>query len=244
MKGKVYIGTSGWSYEHWRGLFYLEKLPSHKRLAYYCEHFKTVEINVTFYRQPQNATFDSWRLNTPEGFLFSVKASRFITHIKRLRGVAEPLGKFLGGALRLKEKLGVILVQLPPGLKKDLSLLDDFLSLLPGGVRSTVEFRNRDWMADDTYEVLANHNAAFCIYDMPGLQTPVMATADFAYVRFHGGSELYASCYSDEELVGWAKKLSGLAANLKTVYIYFNNDAGGYAVSNALTLRGYLEEGR
>jgi uncharacterized protein YecE (DUF72 family) len=240
MKGGVYIGTSGWSYEHWRGLFYPEKLPSYKRLAYYCEHFKTVELNVTFYRQPQDATFDSWRRNTPEGFLFSVKASRFITHIKRLREVAEPLEKFLGGALRLKEKLGVILVQLPPGLKKDLSLLDDFLSLLPGGVRFTVEFRNKDWMADDTYEVLTNHNAAFCIYDMPGLQTPVMATADFAYVRFHGGKSLYSSEYSEDEMRDWADKLRPILKSGKDLFVYFNNDTNAYAIANAKMLHRIL----
>ena len=157
-----------------------------------------------------------------------------------MREVAEPLEKFLGGALRLKEKLGVILVQLPPRLKKDLSLLDDFLSLLPGAVRFTVEFRNKDWMADDTYEVLAKHNAAFCIYDMPGLQTPVMATADFAYVRFHGGKSLYSSEYSEDEMRDWADKLRPILKSGKDLFVYFNNDTNAYAIANAKMLHRIL----
>ncbi len=236
------VGTSGWHYEHWRGAFYPAGLAKAGWLEFYAGRFATVELNNSFYRLPSEAAFINWRESSPDSFVFAVKASRFITHIKRLKGTGEAVDTFIARAGLLGDKLGPLLYQLPPGMQRNDDVLEAFLSGLPRDIEHVIEFRHQSWLCQQVFDILSRHGAGLCVFDMPSLSCPLAATADFAYVRFHGGSELYASCYSDEELAGWAERLSALAAKLKTVYIYFNNDAGGYAVSNAMTLRGYLEK--
>jgi len=170
-----------------------------------------------------------------------VKVSRFITHIKRLKNTEEAVGKFITRAKILEEKLGPLLYQLPPNMHRNDEVLESFLATLPQKYRHVFEFRHQSWLEDKVFAILHKYNIGFCVFDMPSVSCPVIATADFAYVRFHGSSGLYFSCYSDEELADWAKRLANLAGNLKTGYIYFNNDAEAFAVRNAITLRSYLE---
>ena len=240
MGPKYHIGTSGWVYPHWRNVFYPPKLPQSKWLEFYTRHFPTVELNNSFYRLPSEKAFSNWRDTSPEGFIYAVKVSRFITHIKRLKEVEEPVETFLSRARYLEEKLGPLLYQLPPNMHRNDERLDGFLSLLPRGLRHVVEFRHESWLDEEVFDILRRHNIGFCIFDMPGLACPLMATADFAYIRFHGSSGLYFSCYSGEELEDWAQKISALGKDLGTVYIYFNNDAQGFAIKNAQTLSGKL----
>ncbi|MBI2329337.1 MAG: DUF72 domain-containing protein [Chloroflexi bacterium] len=235
-----YIGTSGWYYEHWRSKFYPEKLAKAKWLEFYCGHFATVEVNNSFYRLPSEAAFATWRNSSPANFTFSVKVSRFITHLKRLRDTGEAVEKFIARAKILGEKLGPLLYQLPPNMPRNDDVLESFLSILPGGIKHVFEFRHQSWLEDRVFEILHQHNVGFCVFDMPSVNCPLLATADFAYIRFHGSAALYGGCYSDEELASWAKRLANLAGNLKAIYIYFNNDAQAFAVRNALTLGAYL----
>ena len=195
-----------------------------------------MELNNSFYQLPSEKAFENWRDTSPDDFVYAVKVSRFITHIKRLKNVEEPIETFLSRARHLQEKLGPLLFQLPPNMHRNDERLDAFLSLLPRGLRHVVEFRHESWLDEKVFEILRRHNVGFCVFDMPGLACPLVATADFAYIRFHGSSGLYFSCYSDEELEEWARKIAGLAKDLETVYIYFNNDAEGFAVKNAQTL--------
>jgi len=242
---KFYIGTSGWHYEHWKEVFYPSDLPKSRWLGFYSQSFPTVELNNSFYRLPSEKAFSDWREGSPPGFLFAVKASRFITHIKKLRNVGGALETFLSRARLLEDKLGPILYQLPPNMKRSEGVLEEFLSLLPKGLLHVFEFRNESWLEEGVFKLLEKYGAGFCIFDMPGLTTPLVATADFAYVRFHGSTLMYGGCYSDEELKRWAGQLSQLCQGLRAAYIYFNNDAEGFAVMNAQTLRSFLadEEG-
>jgi len=241
MSVRYYIGTSGWHYEHWRGLFYPEKLAKARWLDFYAGHFTTVELNNTFYRLPSENAFHTWRNSTPADFTFAVKVSRFITHIKRLKDVGEPVERFIARAGILGNKLGPLLYQLPPNMHRNDDRLESFLSTLPRGVRHVIEFRHESWLDEGVFAILRKYNVGFCVFDMPDVTCPIVATADFAYIRLHGSTGLYFSCYSDGELMSWAKRLKNLAQNLKAVYVYFNNDAEAYAVSNARTLRTYLE---
>ena len=240
MPPRYYIGTSGWVYKHWRGIFYPEGLPQAKWFDFYSQHFYTVELNNTFYRLPSEKAFITWRQSSPQDFVYAVKVSRLITHLKKLRNVEGALTNFLSQAKLLQEKLGPLLYQLPPNMPCNEQLLEDFIALLPGEFHHVFEFRNESWLDDRIFNLLRRYNAGFCVYDMPDLTTPVVATADFAYIRFHGSIGLYESCYSDKELEEWAKRLSDLGGNLKAVYIYFNNDADAYAISNAQRLRHML----
>jgi len=241
MGAEILVGTSGFAYGHWRYLFYPEALSKAKWLEFYATHFSTVELNNTFYRLPSETAFANWRDSTPANFVFAVKVSRFITHIKRLRDVKEPLETFLSRARVLKEKLGPLLYQLPPNMHRNDERLESFLSLLPQGMRHVFEFRHESWLDEEVFEILHKYNVGLCIFDMPDASCPLVATADFAYVRFHGSTGLYWSCYSDDELAMWAERLAELTANLKAIYIYFNNDAEAFAVKNAITLRSYLQ---
>jgi len=236
-----YIGTSGWHYDHWRYRFYPEKSAKADWLGFYASHFNTVELNNSFYRLPSENAFANWYTSSPASFIFAVKVSRFITHIKRLRNSEEPLDTFITRAKGLGEKLGPLLYQLPPNMHRDDNRLESFLSLLPQGMKHVVEFRHQSWLEKTVFEILHKYNVGLCIFDMPSITCPLVATADFAYVRFHGSTGLYSSCYSDEELADWAKRLADLATDLKAIYIYFNNDVEAFAVKNALTLRSYLQ---
>jgi uncharacterized protein YecE (DUF72 family) len=238
---QYYIGTSGWHYDDWRGRFYPDKLPRAHWLEFYASRFTTLELNNTFYRLPPEKVFHNWHDASPAGFLFAVKVSRFITHIKRLRDCDEALYNFMSRAVLLGEKLGPLLYQLPPGLHRDDALLTQFLEKLPRDLDHIIEFRHASWLEEEVFVLLRRYNVGFCIYDMPDKITPVIATADFAYVRFHGSGRLYAGRYSDEELKKWAEEIGGLPKELKAVYIYFNNDVHGYAIENAETLRNLLK---
>jgi len=238
-----YIGTSGWHYDHWRVRFYTEKLIKAKWLEFYAGHFTTVELNNSFYRLPSEAAFATWRDSSPANFTFAVKVSRFITHIKRLRNTEEAVDNFVTRARILGGKLGPLLYQLPPNMHRNDEVLESFLTTLPQGMKHVVEFRHESWLDEKVFEILRRYNVGLCVFDMPSFTCPLVVTADFAYVRFHGSTGLYSSCYSDEELADWAKRLANLAASLKEVYIYFNNDAEAFAVRNAITLRAFLEGG-
>jgi len=238
---QYYIGTSGWHYEHWRDSFYPAKLIKAKWLDFYATHFNTVELNNSFYRLPTENAFNTWRDSVPADFTYAVKVSRFITHIKRLKDTGEAVEKFITRARILGDKLGPLLYQLPPNMHRNDEVLESFLSILPVGIRHVFEFRHQSWLEEGVFQILQKYNVGFCIFDMPYISCPAIATADFAYIRFHGSTGLYSSCYSDEELASWGKRLVNLARNLKSVYIYFNNDAEAFAVRNAVTLRTYLQ---
>jgi len=237
-----FMGTSGWHYDHWRGKFYPAKLARAKWLEFYAGYFSTVELNNSFYRLPSETAFANWRESSPGDFTFAVKVSRFITHIKQLRNSEEAVENLITRARVLEGKLGPLLYQLPPNMHRNDSVLESFLSGLPQGLKHVIEFRHQSWLCEQVFEILKKYNAGLCVFDMPSFGCPLVATADFAYIRFHGRGELYAGCYPDGELADWAKKLAALAANLKAVYVYFNNDAGAFAVRNAITLQDYLQK--
>jgi uncharacterized protein YecE (DUF72 family) len=241
MSPNYYVGTSGWHYAHWRRRFYPAELPKKDWLGYYARRFNAVEINASFYRLPQESTLANWRQAVPSGFLFSLKASRFITHIKRLKDIQEPLQTFTGRAKSLLNHLGPLLYQLPPGLQRDDPRLESFLALLNKNLQHVIEFRHSSWINGTVFDLLLKYRVGFCIFDKPGFTTPNIVTASFAYIRFHGHHSLYASSYPEAELAGWADKLRQLSPRPETVYIFFNNDAEGYALDNALTLRKHLQ---
>lgn len=236
-KCDVRIGTSGWHYGHWAGPFYPPDLPKDKWLEYYAQRFDTVEINNTFYQLPREETFRNWRKQAPAGFLFTVKANRYITHIKRLKDPQEVLDRFFERVRLLKKNLGPILYQLPPSLHKDLARLELFIELLPKSNFAVFEFRHESWYCEDTYKLLDKFNVGFCIHDLSGLESPRVVTGDIIYVRFHGTTGRYSGCYSKPMLGNWAKWLKDHAKDVHSIYVYFNNDACAYAVSNAKTLK-------
>lgn len=238
----AYIGCSGFSYPHWKGVFYPGGLPRKKWLDYYCKKFSTIELNVTFYRLLKKETFRKWYEATPEGFTFSLKGSRFITHVKRLREPKEPLKLFMERAVVLKEKLGVILWQFPPGFGKDTDRLGGFLEALrPYGMRNTFEFRDESWIDEETVSLLRKEGCALCMADWPLFLDDLPLTAGFAYIRRHGRGGGYDSCYSAEELKKDARRIRKYLKQGKDVFVYFNNDAFGYAPRNSLELKGILK---
>jgi uncharacterized protein YecE (DUF72 family) len=235
----VRIGCSGFHYKHWRGPFYPEKFAASKMLAFYIQHFDTVELNNTFYRLPPEHAVIDWRESTPPDFVYAVKGSRFITHMKKLLDPEPALDKFFSRSGLLAEKLGVVLFQLPPFLDQDLPRLEAFLQALPEG-RYAFEFRHTGWQTPECYRLLRRYNAAFCAFDLAGAQSPVEITADFTYVRLHGPGGAYQGSYSDEALSAWAQRIHRWSRDLKAVYCYFDNDIGGYAPENALRLKSHL----
>jgi uncharacterized protein YecE (DUF72 family) len=250
MRAKAFVGTSGYNYGHWGGgVFYPPELPQREWLEYYARHFSTVELNVTFYRLPALPVFQGWKKRTPARFAFAVKGSRYITHIKRLKDCREPIMLFLKNASGLGRKLNVILWQLHPGMKCDSSRLENFCSMLKRSVRGrrirhAFEFRHPSWFCDEVYGLLHSFNHALCIADSPIWPRVEAVTADWIYLRFHGGRALYGSNYSDGELGEWAAKARAWLAAGRAVFAYFNNDAHGFAVRNALRLRELIEGGR
>ncbi len=241
MSSRYYIGTSGWHYDHWRILYYPEKLAKPKWLKFYAQQFNTVEINNSFYHLPSENAFTTWRESTPEHFVFSVKVSRFITHIKRLRNLGSAMENFLSRACLLQDKLGPLLYQLPPNMKRNDEVLENYISSLPRKYQHVIEFRHESWLNDTVFQTLERYNIGLCVFDMPDMNCPFIATSDFAYIRLHGSRRLYSSCYFDEELLQWAQRIIRLGKDVKTVYIYFNNDAEAFAIKNALTLINYLQ---
>jgi uncharacterized protein YecE (DUF72 family) len=238
MEIKNFIGTSGYYYFHWKGIFYPEDLSSTKFLKYYTQYFDTLELNSTFYHIPKESTIKQWKNNVPEKFIISIKANKNITHIKRLKNAETEINEFMRKIALLQEKLGVILFQLPPSLKKDLTILKDFINLLnTGKMKFAIEFRHDSWLDDSVYEVLKEKNIAFCISDSPYYPFAEEITADFTYIRFHGHESLYASNYSNADLKSYAEKIKKWNGKGISSFCYFNNDFGGFAVKNALYLR-------
>jgi uncharacterized protein YecE (DUF72 family) len=239
---ELHIGTSGWSYNHWEGVVYPPHAPQRARLDYYVQRFQTVEVNATYYRWPADTTFAGWQARVPEGFRMTVKAPRGLTHVRRLLNPEEWLSRVEGGVRHLGEKLGVLLVQLPPSLEYDHARLEYFLAHFPKWIPLAVEFRHPSWHQDATYELLEQHQAAYCV--MSGAQLPCIlrATAPFVYVRLHGPDthHLYGGSYSDDDLRWWADRIREWDGQGRAVWAYFNNDGGGNAVRNAETLKGML----
>lgn len=246
MAARFHVGTSGWHYNHWRNDFYPPKLPAARWLEYYVQQFDTVELNASFYRQPKPHAWDLWRESTPPGFLFAMKASRYITHIKRLAVEPGSLELLFFGIRRLGEHAGPVLYQLPPTFRRDehtFAALERFLLMLPEGFTHVFEFRDASWFDGVTYELLDAHGAAFCSFDMPGIEAPLRLTGDTLYMRFHGSGARYGGNYEDDALRAWAERLREAAAPARQAFVYFNNDIGGHAPRNAATLRDLLANG-
>ncbi len=240
-KAACHIGTSGWHYDHWKDRFYPADLPKEQWLSFYADHFETVEINNSFYHLPNPETFDLWRQTVGKGFRFAVKASRYITHMKKLKDPKESLSKFFKASEHLKNKRGPILFQLPPKWHVNTERLASFIEALPGKCRYTFEFRDESWFDKKVYDVLKEYGIAFCIYDMAGQVTPRQVTADFIYVRLHGPSSKYEGDYTKRQLNAWGKRFKDWMKDGKDIYCYFNNDLKGCAVRNADSLRQIVQ---
>ena len=236
MPGEVRIGTSGWHYRHWLGRFYPRDMSASRMFEYYQRFFDTVELNNTFYRLPTPDAFVAWRKSAPQGFCFAVKGSRFLTHNKKLKEPEQALQNLLPRAELLGKKLGPVLFQLPPGWKVNVERLRQFLHALPARRRFAFEFREPTWNTQAVYDTLRRHHAAYCIHQLAGFHTPILVTADFAYVRLHGPGGKYQGCYTDKQLCEWADRIAGWSQELTAVYVYFDNDDSGYAPRNALEL--------
>lgn len=239
---KLHIGTSGWHYKHWLGgVFYPQGTTPAQMFQFYAQHFDTVEINNSFYHLPSAQTFDNWRDSSPAGFLFAVKGSRFITHMKKLKDPKPSSEKFFLVVDRLGKKLGPILFQLPPRWKVNVDRLAEFLEALPARHKYVFEFRDETWLVPEVYELLRRHKAAFCIHDFADMAIPDEITAGFTYIRFHGPtSAKYFGSYSSSQLKTWAKRIEEWSRRLSAIYVYFNNDPGGEAVKNAKQLKRLL----
>jgi len=240
-KAKVYIGTSGYSYDHWQKIFYPKSLPKDKWLEYYAKFFKTVELNVTFYHLPKESTFKNWREKVPENFIFICKGSRYITHVKKLKDVKQPVILFFKRAKVLQKKLGAILWQLPPNWNVNIKRLEEFLKICSKHkIRQAFEFRNKTWFCPEVYELLEKYGMALVVADSPQFPSAEKVTADFVYLRFHGSQMLYSSNYSQKELKFWAGKIKNWLGSGLNVYAYFNNDSQAFAAKNAQTLKTLL----
>lgn len=230
----VLVGTSGWQYQHWRGAFYPEGVPQRQWLEYYASQFATVENNGTFYRLAARETFEQWRARVPDGFVMAVKASRYLTHIRRLRDPAEPVRRMLDAFAGLGDRLGPVLLQLPPGMRADPVLLDSALARFPPDLRVAVEPRDPSWWSDGIREVLAARGAALCWADRAGQQvTPLWRTAGWGYLRFHEGTGSPWPRYTDSALRAFAARVASTWEAGAPVYAYFNNDQTGAAVADA-----------
>ncbi len=234
----THIGTSGWSYDHWVDIVYPRRASSLERLDRYAERFGTVEVNFTYYRWPQDSTFTTWRERAPEGFLFSVKASRGITHFAKLRDPSQWLEKMGRGLEQLGDRMGVLLFQLPAAFPCDLERLESFLEELPDWYRSAIEFRHPSWDREEVYQLLEQYGVGYCVMSGAGLPCVLRATAHFVYVRLHGPDphHLYGGSYSEEDMRWWAERIAEWEAQGRDVWAYFNNDWEGNAVRNAETL--------
>lgn len=242
VRGHVHVGTSGWHYNHWRGPFYPAELPATRFLEYYVGRFSAAEINNSFYKLPEEQTLADWSKATPNGFLFAVKGSRYITHMKKLKEGEKSVPQFLDRVKALGDKLGPILFQLPPHWGRNVDRLREFLDALPNGYSYAFEFRDPSWFADEVDRALAAKNAAFCVYDFDGRQSPRTVTADFAYVRLHGPDGPYQGQYDDDTLRDWARVADDWAKQGRDVFCFFDNDEAGYAAQDALRLKQMVDQ--
>ena len=240
---EIYIGTSGYNYYHWRDdVFYQRGLPQNKYLEFYYTKFNSVELNVTFYRLPSLKAFEGWAKRTPKTFRFVIKGNRYITHIKRLRDVKEPLKNFKENLTPLMKKTNCILWQLPPSFKANPEILKNFVHNLEKlkftkSMRHAFEFRNESWFTEKIYKILEDNNFCLSVADLPNTPRAEVLTADFIYIRFHGAKDRYSSNYSNKELRDMAFKAKEWLSSRKALYAFFNNDAYGYAPKNAATFR-------
>lgn len=235
----IHIGTSGWQYDSWRGRFYPKDLPQSDWLPFFASRFETVEVNNTFYRLPERETFVRWREQTPPGFVVTVKASRFITHIKRLKEPQEPIRTLYERAEGLGERLGPVLYQLPPRFRADPERLEAFLDALPRHAPAAFEFRDPTWNTEEVWRLLDEHGAAFVLADRPGARVPDIVTGGWSYIRFHQGQR-HSPHYRRGKLRRWAERITRLPAH--DVFIYFNNDPDGAAVRDAETIHSLLSD--
>jgi uncharacterized protein YecE (DUF72 family) len=237
----IHIGTSGWHYAHWRGRFYPEGLPGEAMLAHYATQFSTVEINYSFYHLPQEQTLHGWRQTVSSRFVFAAKASRYITHMKKLRDTQEASQTVLSRLAILQANLGPVLFQLPPRWKFDAGRLEETLHQLPEGYRYAFEFRDRSWLNDRCYELLSARGIALCIHDLDGWASPSELTTDFVYLRLHGPPYADRRPYGPQALTPWAEAIASWSSGGRQVYCYLNNDMGGFAIQDAQTLRTIVE---
>jgi uncharacterized protein YecE (DUF72 family) len=235
----IHVGTSGWQYRDWKGTFYPTDLPQRGWLAAYATRFDTVEVNNSFYRLPEPGTFERWRHETPAGFVMAVKASRFLTHLKRLREPADPVALLWERAVELGPRLGPVLFQLPPRFAADTERLDGLLEVLPRRMRPAFEFRDRSWYIPDVFALLDRAGAALVWPDRPGARADLPVTGGWAYLRFHQG-RTDAPGYTRDKLRRWADRIAEL--DVDEAWIYFNNDTGGAAPKDAETLRTLLRD--
>lgn len=233
---RIRIGTSGWHYGHWLRSFYPEGMRSKDFLPFYADRFSTVEINNTFYRLPKPQVFEAWREQTPDGFVFACKASRFITHYSRLKLTSKSYAIFFDHVAALGDKIGPILFQLPPRWRLDLDRLAAFLAALPSGFRYAFEFREPGWFDPRSLDLLRRHRAALCIFDLKGVLSPLEVTTDLVYVRLHGPHVAYSGSYGDDALRQWADRADGWRCGGADVFIYFDNDDKGMAAEDAARL--------
>ncbi len=238
----IYIGTSGWSYDHWRGVLYPHEADSRERLNYYVEKFRTVEVNSTYYRWPVDNTFRSWKRRVPHDFRMTFKAARGLTHSKRLFEPEKWIERSAHSLRCLGEKLGVWLVQLPPTLEYDYARLKYFLERIPDDLQVALEFRHHSWHRDEVFSLLEQHSAAYCIMSGAHLPCILRATAPFVYLRLHGPDTqfMYGGSYCDDDLRWWTDRIHEWHGAGREVWVYFNNDGGGNAVRNANTLRHFV----
>jgi uncharacterized protein YecE (DUF72 family) len=246
MKTQFYIGTSGWHYKHWLGLFYPPDISGYNELRFHAEHFNTVENNSSFYRIAKESTYQTWFRMTPDHYKFSMKLNQLITHIHRLEvndEVREKVQYILTSTQVLKNKLGGIVIQLPPSFRFDVGKLRQFLAFFQAEIQAqeyrfdvAIEFRNKHWFTDEVYALLKQHNVALVAGQSSRYPEVRQLTADFAYIRMHGPEKLFASKYSLEQLEEWATYIRRISPQVKQVYVYFNNDFHGYALENAKEL--------
>ncbi len=240
MAGAIRIGCSGWNYKHWREAFYPKGVPVKRWFEHYAATFDTVELNTSFYHLPKPETFTKWRDQAPEGFRYAVKASRFITHMKKLKDCEEPVETFLTRARNLGGTIGPILYQLPPRWAFDRQRLEEFIALLPADLTHVFEFREKSWLTEEVLALLDERGVSFCAHDMPGSATPRWAAGPIAYVRFHGAGGKYIGRYSDDALLSWTDWIVEQARGGRDVWCYFNNDIHAHAIHDALTLRSMV----
>ena len=237
MAAKVYIGTSGYQYKHWKGDFYPEDLKVKDWFEHYTRYFDTVEINNTFYKMADASTFTEWKKAALKNFCYAIKYSRFGTHRKKLKDPKGHINYFMDRASHLGKFLGPVLIQLPPNWKRNIERLKEFLDVTPTEIRWAIEIRNPDWLSEELYDLLREHNAALVLHDIIP-NHPREVTADWMYLRFHGQN--YTGSYSGKEIDGIAEDLKDHVGEGRDVFIYFNNDLGGHAVRNALSLKEKL----
>jgi uncharacterized protein YecE (DUF72 family) len=244
-RGDAHVGTSGYVYPHWKGAFYPEDLPQKRWFGHFAARFRTVEINNTFYRMPTASVVEAWREQAPDGFLYAFKASRYITHRKKLLPggrYGTPVENFLDALAPLRERLGPVLFQLPAQMRKDAPRLRAFLARLPQReMRYAFEFRHESWYDDEVYDLLGEHGVAFCVHDWPDAPTPRdVATATVVYVRFHGHARAYEGLYGPRRLAPWARRIEAWRKGGHEVFAYFNNDEKAYATRDARWLAAKL----